>query len=160
MKSFRHLNPIFKLKGAGFFFILTPSSRCFIDPRPEYCELSNKGIPYPQMPQFGRSLLVLQNGSNLADFIDGMNLDEAWGEENIDFDDLQSRGIEFMKAQNVELQARDLGEYNVNVDFRRLWNEVVREKEGRIEPMKKGRYKTRWRRIKNDTDPRQRDRPF
>lgn len=143
-----------------FFFILTPSSQWFIDPRPEYCEMSKTGIPYPRMPQFARSLLLLQNGSDLADFVDGMDLDERWGEENINFDDLQLRGVEFTKAQNAELEAMDLGQFNINVDYRRKWNQVVDNKERRIEPIKKGRYKTTWRRIKNDIDPRQRDRPF
>jgi hypothetical protein len=157
MKSFRHLNPIYKLKGAGFFFILTPSTQCFIDPRPEHCELSKNGIPYPKMTQFARSLLVLQNLCDLDDFVDGMDLDEKWGEENIDFDELQVTGMKFTEAQNLELIARDLGQYNDKVNYRRRWNETVNTKERRIEPMKKGRYKTRWRRIKNDIDPRLRD---
>ncbi|KAM5341725.1 hypothetical protein ACJ41O_014756 [Fusarium nematophilum] len=163
-KSFRHINPIFQRKGVGYLFILTPSSQWFMDPAPENCELSKNGIPYPKMPQFARSLLVLQYGSNIADFIDGMNLDEKWGEENIDFDDLQVKGIEFTKAKNAELEALDMGPLNkfkINVDYKRCWNEIVAEKERRIEPMKKGRYKTRWRRIRNDVDPREKkDRPF
>ena len=112
------------------------------------------------MPQFSRSLLMLQRCSDLADFVDGMNLDEEWGEKNIDFDDLQAQGIEFNKVQNAELMARGLDEYNVNVDYRSQWNDAVRSKDGRISPMKKGRYKTRWRRIKKDIDPRQKDRHF
>jgi hypothetical protein len=160
VKSLRHLNPTFQLKGVGYFFFLTPSSRCFINLEMENCDISKKGILYPKMPQFARSLLVLQNGSNIADFIDGMDLDEEWAEENIDFDDLQVKGVEFSKMQNAELQAARLGELNVRINYRELWNAIVSEKEGRIESMKKGRYKTRWRRIKNDTDPRERDRRF
>lgn len=160
MESMRHLNAIFKLKDVSLFFILTPSSQCFIDPNPEHCELSNKGIPYPKMTPFARSLLVLQDSSNLADFIDGMDLDEKWGADNIDFDNLQVTGAEFTYAQNIEFEARGLGQFNTNMDYRKRWNEVVQKKGKRIEPMKQGRYKTRWRRIKNDTDPRLRDRPF
>lgn len=159
-KSLRHLNPTFQLKGVGYFFLLTPSSRCFINPETENCDVSKKGIPYPKMPQFAQSLLVLQNGSNIADFVDGMDLDEEWAEENIDFDDLQAKGLEFSRMQNAELQAAELGELNLRTSYRELWNAIVSEKEGRIEPMKKGRYKTRWRRIKNDMDPRERDRRF
>lgn len=98
--SFRHKQPIFKLKDAGFFLVLTPSSACFFDPRPDFCELSNKGIPYPQMPQFARSLLVLQNGSNIADLIDGMDLDEARAEGNLDLARLQEKGLEFSLKHN------------------------------------------------------------
>lgn len=160
IKSLRHLNPTFQLKDVGYFFLLAPSSRCFINPETENCDISKKGIPYPKMPQFARSLLVLQNGSNIADFIDGMDLDEKWAEENIDFDDLQVKEVEFSKMQNAELQAARLGELNVRINYRELWNAIVSEKKGRIDPMKKGRYKTRWRRIKNDMDPRERDRRF
>ncbi|KAK7422970.1 hypothetical protein QQX98_001260 [Neonectria punicea] len=159
-KSLRHLHPTFRLRGVNYYFVLVPSSCCFIDPEMENCDLSKTGIPYPKMPQFARSLLVLQNGSNIADFIDAMNLDEKWGEENIDFDDLQVKGLEFAKTQNLELRAANVPTLNVGTDYRKLWNAIVSEKEGRIEPMKKGRYKTRWRRIKNDIDPRERDRPF
>ncbi|KAJ3465070.1 hypothetical protein MRS44_005728 [Fusarium solani] len=138
VKSLRHLNPTFQLKGVGYFFFLTPSSRCFINLEMENCDISKKGILYPKMPQFARSLLVLQNGSNIADFIDGMDLDEEWAEENIDFDDLQVKGVEFSKMQNAELQAARLGELNVRINYRELWNAIVSEKEGRIESMKKG----------------------
>lgn len=111
------------------------------------------------MPQFARSLLVLQNGADLADFIDGMNLDEAWGEENIDFDDLQEQGLDFSAECNVLfLEDGGLPGLKLDEDYRRRWREIIGGKEGRIEPIKQGRYKTRWRRIKNDIDPRERER--
>lgn len=154
--TLRHLYPIFKVKSVGFFFILTPSSQYFIDPRPENCEVSMKGILYPKMSCFARALLVSQNRADVADFIDGMDLDEAWGEENIDFGDLQVKGLEFSAALNVELRARNMIPLNMNIDYRSEWNRIVGNKNKRIEPMKQGRYKTRWRRIKNDIDPRER----
>lgn len=90
-----------------------------------------------------------------------MNLDENWGEDNVDFDDLQAKGMEFTKVINEELLAQDLGEINSKNNYRKLWNDIVRKKEGRTSPIKKGRYKTRWRRVKNDIDPRLRmDRAF
>ena len=157
--SLRHSHPTFKLKEAGFFFILTPSSTCFIEPRSENFELSRKGVPYPRMPHFARSLLVLQNGADIADFIDGMNLDEAWAEKNIDFDDLQEKGLEFSKECNrVFLEVDGQPGLRLDEDYRRRWNDIVSGKNRRIEPMKQGRYKTRWRRIKSDIDPRQRER--
>lgn len=158
--SLRHVHPIFKLKDAGFFFILTPSSRCFVEPRPENCGFSSRGIPYPQMRQFARALLALQNGADIADFVDGMNLDEAWGEEHINFDDLQEKVLEFRKEFNNELRAVGglcpLATHDM--DFRKRWNWFVETKESRIEPMKKGRYKSRWWPIQKDMDPRLEDR--
>ncbi|KAH7312579.1 hypothetical protein B0I35DRAFT_437327 [Stachybotrys elegans] len=154
--SLRHVNPTFVRVGTGFFFVLRPSSQCFVDPRPEFCELSMNGIPYPQMAPFGRSLLVMQCWADLADFIDGMDLDEKWGDENIDFADLQVKGREFTDLYNAELRKFNLNQYSV-VDYRQRWIEIVETKARRIEPMKQGRYKTRWRRIKNDRDPRTRE---
>jgi hypothetical protein len=159
-RSVRHLNPVFQLKGVVFYFVLTPASRCFFDPKPKNCETS-KGVPYPTMPHFARSLLALQNGPDLADFVDGMDLDAGWGRENIDFEDLQVKGMEFAKAMNTELVADGrTASFYTDIDFQKHWDSTVSSKEARIEPMKKGRYKTRWRRIKKDTDPRLRDRPF
>ncbi|KAJ4387217.1 hypothetical protein N0V93_007806 [Gnomoniopsis smithogilvyi] len=159
-KSLRHTRPTFLMKDVYFVFILIPASDYFIDPSPDCCELSIKGIPYPKLHLFARSLLVLQNPSNLCDLIDGMDLDKEWGESNLDFDDLQRKGLEFSRKQNVMLEQMDAGTLNLNVDYRSKWNIKVDEKEKRIEPMKKGRYKTRWRRIKNDRDPRMKDRPM
>lgn len=90
------------------------------------------------MAQFARSLLVLQNESDLADFVDGMDLDEQRGEDNIDFDDLQVKGADFTRSRNLEFRARDLGQYSSDVDYRSQWNETVRTKGKRIEPMKQG----------------------
>jgi hypothetical protein len=42
-----------------------------------------------------------------------------------------------------------------------LWSKSASKeaKERRIEPMKQGRYFTRWRRIRSPEDPRTKDRP-
>ncbi len=53
---------------------------------------------YPEMPEVARSLLVSQNNSDLADFVEGMDLNEQWGEDNVDFEDLQTKGVEFSQA--------------------------------------------------------------
>lgn len=139
-----------------FVFILVPASDHFVDPN---CfELSRQGIPYPKLHHFARSLLVLQDGANLCDFIDGMDLDEEWAESNLDFDNLQVEGLEYSRKRNAIFEEKDLGGLLLNHDYRSFWNQQVGEKEKRIEPMRKGRYKTQWRRIKNDIDPRLRDR--
>lgn len=158
LQSLRHTRPTFILKGVYFVFILVPASDYFIDPSPDCCELSIKGIPYPKIHLFARSLLVLQNESDLCDFIDGMDLDRDWGESNLDFDNLQHKGLEFTRKQNAVFENMGLGSLRLDVNYRSMWNVEVDEKEKRIEPIKKGRYKTRWRRIKNDRDPRLRDR--
>ncbi|POS81525.1 hypothetical protein DHEL01_v200098 [Diaporthe helianthi] len=114
----RHIRPTFRLKGVNLVFILVPGSDYFINPSPECCELSIHGIPYPKIHHFARSLLVLQNGSDLEDFIDGMDLDMAWAEANVDFDDLQLKGLEFTKERNAEFKERDCGSFSMNIDYR------------------------------------------
>lgn len=159
-QSRRHLFPIFQMKDVGFWFILNPSSDCFIDPRPEFCELSKMGIPYPRMPQFARALLVQQNTCDLVDFIDGMNLDVAWAEENIDFEQLQVEGMQYAERQNALLARDKLGQLKTTRDFAAEWRGIAESKERRIEPMKKGRYLTCCRTVRNPGDPRLKDRDW
>lgn len=152
--SLLHARPTFAMAGVCFYFILVPTSDCFVDPRPDQCERSHhQGIPYPQMAQFARSVLVQQNQRCIMnDFIDGMDLDKAWAEAHVDFADLQVRGRAFTEEFNAALAAQGLRTLKLDVDYRSLWNRAVDDKEKRIEPMKKGHYKSRWRQIKNDTD--------
>lgn len=141
-----------------FAFILVPASDHFVDP--SCYELSRQGIPYSKIHHFARSLLVLQNGADLCDFFDGMDLDKEWGESHLDFDNLRIEGLKYTTHRNAVLKEKSIGSLQLNRDYRSYWNTQVDEKEKRIEPMRKGRYKTQWRRIKNDIDPRLRDRRF
>lgn len=152
--SLLHTRPTFVMAGVCFYFVLVPTSGCFVDPRrPDECERSKQDIPYPRMAPMARSVLVQQNERCIMnDFIDGMDLDKAWAEAHVDFADLQVRGRAFTEEFNAALAAQGLRTLKLDVDYRSLWNRAVDDKEKRIEPMKKGRYKSRWRQIKNDTD--------
>lgn len=169
-KSLRHVSPTFKSREADFHLLLTPSRWQFLDPaRPGTCieRDSRHGLlPYPRQPHFARALLVLQNGADVADLIDGMDLDAQWGEAHLDFDDLQARALPFLEALNEDMMtggALDRTGLPLlstnNLDFRRRWNDIVEKKPMRIEPLKQGRYKTPWRRIQDDSDPRTQNRP-
>jgi hypothetical protein len=141
-KSRRHTYPCLRLKGYDFYVVLVPSSNCFVDPScANHVERSRHGVPYASLVQFARSLLVQQQWADIADLIDGMNLDVEWGLQNIDFDKLQ----EMAGIPNLE----------------RIWRQLASAdaKEQRIEPLKKGRYLTRWRSTRFPEDPRTRDRP-
>ncbi|KAK1772854.1 hypothetical protein QBC33DRAFT_575286 [Phialemonium atrogriseum] len=124
--SLRYRFPTFKLKGVIFYFVLAPSSDCFCDPRPQFCERSHMGLPYPKDVYFARSLLVLQNDPDLADFVDAHNSTMEWGENNLNFPELQAQGVEYAFPYSL----------NVNRDFAVMWRRVVEGKEGRIEPLK------------------------
>lgn len=160
--SLRHTFPCFRLKGYNFWFILAPSSDCFVDPsQADHVEKSKNGVPYASLVQFARSLLVQHLWADISDFIDGMDLDVEWGERNIGFDALQEESHKFARLRDERLKSHGCsGGFSPQV-VERIWREQASSeaKERRIEPMKKGRYLTRWRRIKSPEDPRTRDRP-
>ena len=47
-------------------------------------ERSLNGLPYPQLEVFAPSLLDTLDSVDLEDLVDGMNLTEQWGIENLD----------------------------------------------------------------------------
>lgn len=166
-KSLRHVSPTFKSKEADFHLLLTPSRWQFLDPfRPETIERDSRSglLPYPRLPHLARALLVLQNGADVTDLVDGMDLDAQWGEAHLDFDDLQARALPFLEALNEDIKtgAHAHGRTGLpllstnNLDFRKRWNDIAEKKPMRIE---QGQYKTRWRRIQDDSDPRTQNRP-
>ncbi|KAK3906123.1 hypothetical protein C8A05DRAFT_40999 [Staphylotrichum tortipilum] len=161
--SLRHTFPCLRLKGYNFYVVLVPSSDYFVDPsQAEHVERSRNGVPYASLVQFARSLLLQQIMPDLADFIDGMDLTFEWGAEHIGFETLQEESVEFWERRNERVKKN-------GDDFGRLAPQVLEEvwydraskeaKSLRIEPMKQGRYFTRWRRFKAPEDPRTRDRP-
>jgi hypothetical protein len=100
--------------------------------------------------------------ADIADFVDGMDLDVEWGEKNIGFAALQEASGEFIERRNRRVQAsgEDYGYLSPQI-WKLLWDERATKeaKAMRIEPLKQGRYFTRWRRIKSPEDPRTKDRP-
>ncbi|KAK4456833.1 hypothetical protein QBC42DRAFT_214098, partial [Cladorrhinum samala] len=85
-KMLMHTYPRFTLKGVNFFFIILPSFECLLSPKPENCERSASGIPYPKLELFAQSLMDLQQYADLDDLVDGMDLDQAWGEAHLQLD--------------------------------------------------------------------------
>lgn len=161
ISSVRHQFPTYKQRGVHFFFILNPSSACFIDPRPEFCERSQMGIPYPQDVFYTRSLIALQCGADLADMVDAQDLTLEWGQKHLNFPELTKEAAEFAKGINERLRkdedfAGGLDE-NDSRPYEKTWIRVVEGKNGRIEPMKQGRYITRWRAKAFPGDPRKPD---
>jgi len=167
--SRRHALPCLRRKGYNFWFILWLSSYCFVDPsRAEHVDKSMNGVPYASLVQFARSLLLQQLTPDIADFIDGMDLTADWGAQNIGFETLQEESVKFIESRNQLVENDDQGQSKNSHcgwlsprSMDSLWNESASQeaKDRRIEPMKKGRYFTRWRRIRSPGDPRTKDRP-
>ncbi|KAK4195488.1 hypothetical protein QBC40DRAFT_20068 [Triangularia verruculosa] len=162
-KTLMHMYPRFTLKGANFFFILLPAFECLLSPSPDQCERSASGIPYPKLELFARSLLDLQQYADLADLIDGMDLDEAWGEDHLQLD--KPPPVEHILKKN-EMIARCLPEdirEAVTLSLlsertrppRETWQRLVSTKHRRInDELPRHRYLTRFRKV-GSKDPRE-----
>ncbi|KAL2131436.1 hypothetical protein VTI74DRAFT_5105 [Chaetomium olivicolor] len=160
--SLRHTFPCMRLEGYNFWIILVPSSDCFVDPSSaDHVEKSHNGVPYASLAQFARSVLVQQQLADIGDLIDGMDLDMEWGKRNIGFEKLQEESVKFAELRTQRLTSCGYSGGLSPQDMARMWQESASKeaKERRIEPLKQGRYFTRWRSINRPEDPRTRDRP-
>lgn len=160
--SLVHTYPRFTLQGVNFFFILMPASEYLINCSPDQCERSPGGILYPKLEQLAQSLLNTQRYADLADLIDGMNLDEAWGETHLQLDKPVS--IEYIKEKNNLLTLHCPESMRSGLPFallsesprpRDVWLRQVQTKDRRInEELGRHRYLTRFRKVGSE-DPRE-----
>jgi hypothetical protein len=161
--SLVHTYPRFTRRGVNFFFLLTPAFEWRIDccSSPEQCERSPRGVPYPALANLAQSLLDTQQYADLADLVDGMDLDEEWGESHLRLD---ASPIDWIREKN-ELIARSLPEsmrasavfsmLTETPDPREAWLRTVRTKHKRInDELPKHRYLTRYRKV-GSADPRE-----
>ncbi len=149
-QSLYHTFPRYRLNHDGplFDFCLVPSDdwrfECVFD-NFEYS--AQKRIPYPKLHLFAQSLLERQDFNDLQDLVDGMDLTEEWGENNLNLD---GSGEEYMRwvaeksekiraalPEDVKEEARELGTeiYELDEDppkFRDIFLHLVRTKAGRI----------------------------
>ena len=78
--------PRFKVVDFALFFVIVPSKDCHISCKSSSFELGRTDLPFPKLDVYIQSLLETGNEVDLEDLIDGMNLTEAWGEDNLDLD--------------------------------------------------------------------------
>jgi hypothetical protein len=156
-RSLIHTYPLFKQKGLGFTFFLVPASEPHVSCDPAECERSHNGIPYPKLEHFAQSLLDTQKYADLEDLVDGMDLDEAWGEANLDFDHAP---IDYINRKNALIRQSLPGLpglmalLSTTPDARREWMRAVQGKRSRMVPKhSEEKYATRFR-LKGSPDPR------
>jgi hypothetical protein len=63
-----------------------PSDDAHIECVTTNIERSQRDLPYPKLDVFAQSLLDTYNPVDLADLIDGMDLQDGWGEQNLDLE--------------------------------------------------------------------------
>ncbi|KAK3308353.1 uncharacterized protein B0T15DRAFT_105873 [Chaetomium strumarium] len=156
-RSLIHTYPLFKLKGAGFSFFLVPASEPHVSCEPAVCERSHNGIPYPKLEHFAQSLLDTQKYADLEDLVDGMDLDEAWGEANLQLDQVPSDYINHKNTlicQSLPGLPGLVASLSTIPDARREWMRTVQGKRSRMVPKyPHEKYATRFR-LKGSPDPR------
>lgn len=82
-----HIYPRFKFVGIRLFFKIMPDLEYYFTCIPSNIEYSPfSHLPFPTASALAQALLDGYRLGDLEDFIDGLDLDEDWGEQNLDLD--------------------------------------------------------------------------
>jgi hypothetical protein len=155
--SLSHTYTRFKSKGVSFYFVLVPSKDIHLPCEPKNFQRSHNDLPYPKLDLLIQSFLEMNNHVSLADAIDGSNVSEEWGVENLDLEG--GVDLEWAEWKNrIILQHAGGGpNFGLNpigrVEKRELWEFMVRNKGGRrgwTQPT--DLFATRFR-LHGDSDP-------
>ncbi|KAH7174260.1 uncharacterized protein B0J16DRAFT_180863 [Fusarium flagelliforme] len=157
--SLLHTYHRFQGKDTDFYFILVPAQDVHIACEPANITRSLRGLPYPKMDVFIQSCLDTGNKLQLCDVVDGTDLPEEWGEENLDLEgfndvdwakDINKRGREFEngKFSHWAPFARD-----GQMSRREMWQSMVRTKKDRLDWTKPSDVFITQYRIIGDPDP-------
>lgn len=103
LSTLNHTYHRFKWPETSFSIIIIPSQDAHIDCIPANFERSLRGLPYPKPDVFAQSLVDVAEVVDLTDLVDGMNLTEAWGTENLELDGNVDE--EWVKERNAQLLA-------------------------------------------------------
>ncbi|CAD6569953.1 MAG: hypothetical protein ASARMPRED_003330 [Alectoria sarmentosa] len=156
--SAKHHFPRFKFVNTALFFVLVPAQDCHVPCKPVNFELGQTGMPFPKLDVFAQSLLDTNNGVDLEDLVDGMNLSMEWGEENLDLDGTIDEAWVTWKIEALKKQGQTSHCWLKAPKSRReLWqNTVSADRKKRGQGWKyNAAYETRfWRR--GQRDPRRR----
>ncbi|KAH6717576.1 hypothetical protein BKA61DRAFT_598006 [Leptodontidium sp. MPI-SDFR-AT-0119] len=135
-KSLMHTYPRYKCDGLNLFFQILPSSDFHFDCEPPNFVRSSNSLPYPKLGVFIQSLIDTHDRVALCDVVDGTDITEKWGLENLDLSG--TNDVDWAKKKNDTIRAH-LGSWNVfylipttAVSRRDTWEEIVQGKEARL----------------------------
>lgn len=134
-----HTYSRFKGKDTDHYFILVPSRDAHIACEPSNFTRSLRGLPYPTLTVFIQSCLDTRDSLQLVDVVDGTNVSEEWGEENLQLEgtndvawarDLNQRGEDFDGGRFAHW-----GPFVPDMPWsrREMWQDAVRTKEDRLD---------------------------
>lgn len=118
------------------------------------------GLPYPKLPIFVQSVMDARDIVNLADVIDGMDLSEKWGIDNLDL--TYTTDTSWANWANGRIKREDpeaiFSLVSTNAFNRKAtWQKIVQTKQTRGGwKYPKDQYATRFRRH-GSTDPTTKD---
>ncbi|KND86476.1 hypothetical protein TOPH_08889 [Tolypocladium ophioglossoides CBS 100239] len=137
--SLIHTYTHFQCVGLRAYFVLVPSDDIHIDCRPSIFQRSFNGLPYPRLIILIQSFLDAGDLLSLCDVVDGSNVSEEWGSENLDLEG--DVDLEWIKRKNEAIKQSRMGKYakgapagmiHVKCSERRaLWESIVRTKGAR-----------------------------
>ncbi|KAF6230616.1 hypothetical protein HO173_011153 [Letharia columbiana] len=123
---------------------------------PARFELGQTGIPVPKLDVFAQSLLDTNNGVDLEDLVNGLNME--WGEEYLELDGSTDVAWANWKAEALEREGKSLHGWDSTPEKRRkIWQSTVsayRKKRGQGWKYNAAHVTRFWRR--GQRDPRRR----
>jgi hypothetical protein len=155
--SLSHTYTRFKSTGVSFYFVLVPSKDIHLPCEPQNFQRSHNDLPFPKLNLLIQSFLDTNDHVSLADAIDGSNVSEKWGVENLDLEGEVDLEWAEWKNRIIRQEAGGGPCFGLNpikhVEKRWLWEFMVRNKGGRrgwTQPTEL--FATRFR-LHGDSDP-------
>ncbi|KAH7208862.1 hypothetical protein DER44DRAFT_863291 [Fusarium oxysporum] len=128
----------FKHNETDFCFVIVPDRDVHIACEPSNFTRSLRGLPYPKLDVFIQSCLDSGDELQLCDVIDGTDLPEEWGEENLELDG--TNDVEWANEANRRSDEYKGGKYPNWSPFacnrrsrRAMWQSYVRTKRDRMD---------------------------
>lgn len=134
--SLKHTYPRFRARDSRFYFVLVPSEDIHLTLEPSSIQKSHHGLPYPKLHVLIQSFLEAHDQTSLVDVVDGSDVSEAWGEENLDLAGPTDVAWALRKNEAIRSSTDTFrfggGVPTRPVEKRELWRRVVSTKTGRL----------------------------
>lgn len=131
--SLLHTFPRFQCNALNLFFVLVPAEDCHIECSIQNIERSQNDLPYPKLNHFIQSLVDINDRVALFDVIDGADVQESWGDKNLDLTD--TNDILWAKRKNEIINSFGQDTLGVDVSLSKrkdIWTTAVNGKVDRL----------------------------
>ncbi|EGX88279.1 hypothetical protein CCM_08322 [Cordyceps militaris CM01] len=132
--------------GSNHEFVIVPDCDVHLDCRAVEITHSLRGLPYPSLKDFAQSCIDRRSHVELCDFVDGTNLSEEWGEENLDLNGMHD--VRWVRNMQAKKDVCPRWWPTRPKQKREIWQSYVRTKEQRLDCSRPpSRYVTQYRHI-------------